>query len=165
MILIALGSNLPHPTYGDSRAVLTAAVARIGETPGFVLGRRSSWYRTAPWPPSDQPDYVNGVVEIAGDLGPEATMRALHAIEDEFGRTRTQVNAARILDLDLLAYDDFVSPPGAWPQVPHPRLAERVFVLAPLAELAPAWRHPVLGRSAAALLAALDDKAGAERLA
>lgn len=164
MILVALGSNLSHPTIGDSRAAVEAAAARIGEFPGLALKRRSSWYRTAAWPPSDQPDYINGVVEVTSALTPKALMQALHAIEAEFGRKRSVANAARILDLDLLAYDDVVSPPDAWPQLPHPRLAERVFVLAPLAELAPDWRHPVLKRSASELLAALDDRDAAERL-
>ena len=82
-------------------------------------------------------------------------MRLLHAVEAEFGRARAVPNAARVLDLDLLAYDDLVSQPGAWPLLPHPRMAERAFVLLPLADLAPDWRHPVLGRTARELAEAL----------
>lgn len=164
MILIALGSNLSHSCHGDSQAVVEAAVARVGATAGIDLLRRSSWYRTAPWPPADQPDFVNGAIAVASDLGPAEILGALHEIEDDFGRTRTQVNEARILDLDLLTYHDLVSDPEDWPLIPHPRMAERAFVLAPLAEVAPEWRHPVSGKSAAALLAALGEGQGGEVL-
>lgn len=164
MILVALGSNLPHPVHGESRFVLEAALKRLDETPGLALRGQSSWYRSPPWPPSSQPDYVNGVVEIASPLSAAEVMRCLHQIEEDFGRTRSVVNEARILDLDLLVYHDVVSPEGAWPQLPHPRLSQRAFVLAPLRELAPDWRHPVSGRSAAALLSALDETDKAERI-
>jgi 2-amino-4-hydroxy-6-hydroxymethyldihydropteridine diphosphokinase len=79
----------------------------------------------------------------------------LHRIEDDFGRRRGALNAPRTLDLDLLAYGDEVSAPGEWPSLPHSRLHERAFVLLPLAEVAPRWRHPVFGVSVSALIKAL----------
>ena len=108
-------------------------------------------------PAPDQPGYVNGVVIVATPLDPAALLALLHQVEAEFGRTRTVANAARVLDLDLLAYDDRIShgdAPGE-PILPHPRLAARGFVLCPLAELLPLWRHPVTGERANELRARL----------
>jgi len=165
VIFIALGSNLASPRYGDSRATLEAALGQIDESRGLCLLRRSRWYQSAPWPPSDQPFYINGVAEVASELAPDQVMAALHAIEAAFGRTRQVVNEARILDLDLLTFHDLVTEEDAWPVLPHPRMAERVFVLRPLAELAPQWRHPVRGETAATLLSRLDASQSAEPLA
>ena len=108
-------------------------------------------------PPSGQPWYVNGVAEIATALGPDRLLALLHRVEDDFGRVRLARDEARVLDLDLLAYGRTVSAPGAWPVLPHPRLEERAFVVLPLAELAPVWRHPVSGLSAAELARNLPD--------
>ena len=115
---------------------------------------QSEWYRSAPVPPSGQPDYVNGAVRLEGDVDPHAMLQLLHAIEAEAGRERGAVNAARTLDLDLIAIDGLVIDDGL--VLPHPRLAERAFVLAPLCDVAPEWVHPVLGKTAAALLAAFE---------
>jgi 2-amino-4-hydroxy-6-hydroxymethyldihydropteridine diphosphokinase len=104
------------------------------------------------------------VAELASELAPDQVMGALHDIEVAFGRTRKRVNEARILDLDLLTYHDLVSEEGAWPLLPHPRMAERAFVLRPLAEVAPQWRHPVLGETAAVMLSRLDAPQVAEPL-
>ena len=164
MIFVALGSNLASPRFGDSQATLEAALSRIAKTEGFRLLRRSRWYQSPAWPPSDQPNFVNGVAEVASELAPDQVMGALHDIEVAFGRTRKRVNEARILDLDLLTYHDLVSEEGAWPLLPHPRMAERAFVLRPLAEVAPQWRHPVLGETAAVLLSRLDAPQVAEPL-
>jgi 2-amino-4-hydroxy-6-hydroxymethyldihydropteridine diphosphokinase len=125
----------------------TWAVRRLEEVPGLRLEAASRWYRTAPVPASSQPDYVNGVVRMSGRVEPEALLGVLHEIEAEAGRVRGEPNAARVLDLDLLAVDGMVrAGPGLI--LPHPRLAERAFVLCPLCDVAPEWRHPVLGRSA-----------------
>lgn len=151
MILIALGGNLPT-SHGSPRQTLEAALLRF-PAHGFAVAARSPWYETAPVPVSDQPNYVNGVVRVETALDAGATMAALHAIEAEFGRVRSVPNAARGLDLDLLDYEGMVR--TASPALPHPRLGERAFVLYPLRDVAPHWRHPVSGESAAEMIAKL----------
>jgi 2-amino-4-hydroxy-6-hydroxymethyldihydropteridine diphosphokinase len=153
-VFIGIGGNLDSPRLGPPRAVVTAAVTAL-PTAGLRILRCSRWYVSAPVPPSDQPDFVNGVVEVETPLDPAALLDALHAVEAAFGRERSVRNAARILDLDLLDYSGRVSDGKDGPILPHPRLHLRAFVLRPLIELAPDWRHPVFGRLAAELLAAL----------
>jgi len=154
MILLGLGANLEHPRYGAPRDTLEAALAAL-EAAGVRVRRRSRWFRSAPVPVSDQPWFVNGVAELETDLEPAELLDLLHRIEADFGRARRVRNEARVLDLDLLAYHDRVSKPGETPLLPHPRLAERAFVVLPLRDLAPDWRHPVTGASARALAEAL----------
>ena len=160
MILVALGANLNHPHFGPPQATCEAALAALSARDITVLAR-SAWFRTAPVPVSDQPWYVNGVASVATSLDPSSLLSVLHEIEDEFGRVRYVRNEARVLDLDLLAYDERVSKPQEAPVLPHPRMAERAFVLFPLEDLAPDWLHPVLGETARALKAALPPQAGA----
>jgi 2-amino-4-hydroxy-6-hydroxymethyldihydropteridine diphosphokinase len=105
-------------------------------------------------PASDQPDYVNAVVAVTTPLPPGELLAALHRIEAAFGRVRTVRNAARRIDLDLLAYHDLVDEVGP-PILPHPRLAERAFVLCPLSDVAPGWTDPRSGRTVEELLRAL----------
>jgi 2-amino-4-hydroxy-6-hydroxymethyldihydropteridine diphosphokinase len=167
MILIALGSNLPSPV-GPPRDTVEAALARMGEL-GIEIVARSHWYRTSPVPPSGQPDFVNGVVAVRTTLGPHELLATLHRIEAELGRTRAQKWEARVLDLDLLAYDDKLileelQNNGQSIQIPHPRLHERRFVLVPLAEIAPEWVHPARGQTARELLAGLKDGDRVDRL-
>jgi 2-amino-4-hydroxy-6-hydroxymethyldihydropteridine diphosphokinase len=152
-MFIALGGNLPHPRHGAAENTLTAALARIAES-GCSIARRSGWWRSAPVPASDQPWFVNGVARIVTARPPAALLALLHAIEAEFGRVRHRRWEARVLDLDLIDYDGRVDP-GPAPCLPHPRLAERAFVLLPLAEIAPDWRDPRDGRPIADLIAAL----------
>jgi len=163
MILIALGANLPSPQHGTPRQTCEAALVALAAGGVRVL-RRSRWYRSDPVPPSGQPSFVNGVAEVATDLSPADLLALLHRIEKKFGRTRRQRNEARLIDLDLLAYGDRVSAAGEVPEIPHPRLAERAFVLLPLAELAPDWRHPVSGQRAADMAACLPPGQVAEPL-
>ncbi len=154
MILIGIGANLGHPAYGGPRSTCEAALLFLAR-PDLVVKRRSRWYRSAPVPISDQPWFVNAVVELETALTPDALMQRLHEAESRFGRVRERRNEARVLDLDLLAFHDLVSAPGSLLQVPHPRLAERAFVVLPLAELEPGWRHPETGRTIEDLSAAL----------
>ncbi len=153
-ILIGLGANLPSPRHGPPRATLEAALAELA-TRGLAIRARSRWWESAPVPPSDQPWYVNGVVEVETGLGPEALLGLLHEVEARFGRFRSVPNAARALDLDLLAYGGLVRRGPEPPLLPHPRMAERGFVLRPLAEVRPGWRHPESGRRLDELIARL----------
>ena len=149
-VVVALGGNL-QGEYPSSEALLEAALARFASA-GMTILRRSSWWRSAAWPDAGQPEYRNGIVLVETDLDPQATLRALHAIEARFGRHRGETNAPRTLDLDLIAHGRSVLRDGGV-TIPHPRAHERRFVMGPLAEIAPAWRHPVLSRSAADLAA------------
>ena len=117
----------------------------------------SRWYETAPMPPSGQPAYINGVARLEGQTTPEALLAALQRIESRFGRVRAEINAARTLDLDIIAIDDLIRA-APDPIVPHPRMHLRAFVLAPLLDLDPAWCHPGLGTPARALLDGLPDQ-------
>ncbi|WP_193371184.1 2-amino-4-hydroxy-6-hydroxymethyldihydropteridine diphosphokinase [Pelagibius marinus] len=164
MILIALGSNLVTAEFDTSQKLLECSLKSLEQNDVQVL-RRSSWYRSAPIPASDQPWFVNGVAEIASPLSPKALLGALHAVEDEYGRMRSQRNESRTLDLDLLVYDDQVINEMDGLVLPHPRLQERAFVLLPLAEVAPRWRHPVSGLTAAEMLDSLPPGQQVERIA
>lgn len=155
MILIGLGANLKSERGGTPRHTLEAALGDM-EAAGIKVVRRSRWYRSAPVPPSAQPWYLNGVAAVETALAPAALLVALHRIEAEFGRERGEKGAARTLDLDLLDYAGMVSAgEGGAPILPHPRLHERAFVLLPLAEVAPNWRHPALGKGVEELIADL----------
>ena len=147
MILIAVGSNLASDRFGTPLATCTAALDRL-EGPEIQVLARSRWYRTAPVPPSDQPWFINGVAQVGTALTAEQLLQRMHAIEHDFGRERKQRNEARVIDLDLLAYNEMVTEPTAALRLPHPRLAERAFVVLPLAEMVPEWRHPVSGLTA-----------------
>ena len=163
-IFVGVGANLTHERYGAPRQTLEAALAEL-RYHGVQIRRLSSWYRTAPLPPSDQPWYVNAVAEVASDLPADVLLGELHAVEAEFGRRRTVPNAARPIDLDLLDYlgEIAVGGPGR-ATLPHPRMTGRAFVLRPLADLAPDWRHPVTGQPIRELLARLPADQQAERI-
>ena len=139
---VALGANL-----GDARATLAAARDALAALPGTTLAAVSSWWRTAPVD-AVGPDFLNGVAALDTTLEPQQLLEALQAIELRHGRTRAHRNAPRTLDLDLLLYgDEHLSSDRL--TVPHPRIAQRAFVLAPLLEVAPELRE----RYAAALAA------------
>jgi 2-amino-4-hydroxy-6-hydroxymethyldihydropteridine diphosphokinase len=162
-IFIGLGANLSHDRYGTPRQTLEAALAELGRR-GVPTVRISPWYRSAPVPPSGQPWYFNAVAAVASDLPADALLAELHAVEAAFGRARTVPNAARPIDLDLLDFHGEVAAGGTGKAtLPHPRLAGRAFVLRPLADLAPDWRHPLTGQSVGELVAALPADQVAER--
>lgn len=152
MILIGLGANLPSAA-GGPRETLEAALRRL-EQSGVRVVARSRWYRTAPVPVSDQPWFVNGVARVETCLDPPALLGLLRRIEREFGRERTVRNAARTLDLDIIDYDG-KSENAPDLVLPHPRMQERGFVLLPLAEIAPGWRHPTLDKTVENLISDL----------
>lgn len=155
-LILGLGSNLPHKgLFGGAllRAALEAVAGR-----GFEVIARSSFWQSAAWPDPSLPAYVNAVALVgAGGRPPLMVLQALLEIEAGFGRERDQPGhrdrkwAARTLDLDLLDFAGKIMDVEEL-TLPHPRMSQRNFVLAPLAQLAPWWLHPVLGRSAGDLL-------------
>ena len=149
-IIVALGSNLGGD-YGSSEAALNSALSGFPEI-GLIVKAKSSFWRSAAWPDPTAPAYLNGVAVVETMLEPQALLAVLHGLEARFGRQRTALNASRVLDLDLIAYGRRVSECGH-PILPHPRAAERLFVMGPLAEIAPGWRHPVSGLTALVLAA------------
>jgi 2-amino-4-hydroxy-6-hydroxymethyldihydropteridine diphosphokinase len=152
-IIIAFGANLPSPDFGSPAATCLAALAEL-EARGVKVCRRSPFYESAPVPISDQPWYVNGVAQVATGLDPDALLAVLHETERRFGRVRRELNEARVMDLDLIAYGRQVRQ-TAPPILPHPRMADRAFVLLPLRDIAPGWVHPVSGRTVEDLVANL----------
>jgi 2-amino-4-hydroxy-6-hydroxymethyldihydropteridine diphosphokinase len=144
---LALGSNL-----GDRRAYLDRAIQALGQHPGIAVTKVSSYHETAPvGGPPGQGAYLNAAAEVQTDLAPDELLRLLLDVERGLGRVRRELNGPRTLDLDLLLYGDrILEGPGLI--VPHPRMHERSFVLAPLAEIAPNVVHPVLSVSVADLL-------------
>lgn len=154
MILVGFGANLRGQGGAPPRATLAWAFGRVNALSGLGFRAVSRLWDSAPVPPSGQPRYVNAVAAYMGEADPAVLLAALNAIEAEAGRVRGERDAARVLDLDLLDLNGMVRDAPA-PVLPHPRLAARGFVLRPLAEVAPAWRHPVTGATAQALIAAL----------
>jgi len=146
-VIVALGCN-DKGAWSSCREALEAVLARF-RSEGIDIVSRSSWWRSQAWPDPTDPPFLNGVVIVRTALDPHELMQTLGRIEDAFGRRRTTRNAPRTIDLDLIAYgreqgdcDGLI--------LPHPRAAQRLFVMGPLAEIAPEWMHPV-GHNAALL--------------
>lgn len=156
-IFIALGANIAGPA-GPPFSTLKAALAAL-EIAGASVLRLSAFYETQAWPNPADPPFINAAAAVRTELEPNMLLTLLHKIETSLGRKRSAPNAPRTLDIDLLDYQGRVLGGGGL-ILPHPRLAERRFVLEPLAQIAPGWRHPVSGRSARQLLAALSASTG-----
>lgn len=147
-IVLALGGNLAGD-YPSLQALLEAAVLALPHA-GLRVARRSGWWRSAAWPDPGAPAYLNGVVLVETGLSPRDVLAAALGLEARFGRRRSIPNAPRTLDIDLIAHGRrVIDEPGL--ALPHPRAHERRFVMGPLAEIAPGWVHPTLGRSAVEL--------------
>ncbi|WP_050928615.1 2-amino-4-hydroxy-6-hydroxymethyldihydropteridine diphosphokinase [Aestuariivita boseongensis] len=172
--LVALGSNLPDPE-GDPTSNLKRALMEMASE-GLVIRSVSRFFETPCFPAGAGPDYVNAAVSVGSSLDPRGILEALHRVEARMGRTRDTRWGMRTLDLDLIAVGDAVLPDAETVQswmdlpaeeqklrapdalvLPHPRLADRAFVLTPLADIAPDWRHPLSGLSVREMLAALPD--------
>lgn len=151
MILIALGANLPSPA-GTPTETLRQALFRLAQR-GITIETQSGFYKSAAWPDPSDPAFVNAVASVHTELDPAQLLAALHVIEAQFGRRRTRPNGPRTLDLDIVDYDQRVE--QGPPELPHPRMHTRLFVLCPLRDVAPAWRHPVLHATVSELIAAL----------
>ncbi len=160
MIFIGIGSNLPG-ALGGSAEMVEAAISALNDAPLRLLARSALW-RTRPVPDQGEPWFVNAVAAIATGLEPGALLDYLLAMEHGFGRERTWRNAPRVLDLDLIDYNGHVSGDDEIPNLPHPRLGQRAFVLKPLAQIAPAWQHPVSGDTLAELIDRLPEDQFAE---
>jgi 2-amino-4-hydroxy-6-hydroxymethyldihydropteridine diphosphokinase len=154
MILISIGANLPLSDAQSPLAACQAAAGEIraGENLNFVA--LSPWYRTAPVGRGDQPDFCNGVIRLDGEPDPAALLATLQDIEIRYGRTRSTPNAPRTLDLDIIDINGTIRATPD-PILPHPRTHLRAFVLRPILDVAPAWRHPVLRLGISAMLAEL----------
>jgi 2-amino-4-hydroxy-6-hydroxymethyldihydropteridine diphosphokinase len=155
--LIALGANLPAQDGSSPRATCERALLHLASLPGLQLQARSRWFSTAPVPPSGQPRYINGVARLAGHITPADLLTILQDYEARAGRVRGAPNAARTLDLDIIDMNGLVRD-APDPILPHPRAHLRAFVLLPLRDVAPEWRHARLNRSVGELLKEVKDK-------
>lgn len=149
-VIVALGCN-DKGDWSSSCEALEAALARF-RAEGLDVLARSSWWASQAWPDPTDPPFLNGVAIISTDQDAPTLMRTLGRIEDLFGRVRTARNAPRTLDLDLTAYGRLSGDLDGL-ILPHPRAADRLFVMGPLAEIAPDWIHPVNGLRARDLAA------------
>ena len=160
MILIGLGSNVPG-RWGSPEQTIEQALEKLNEAPCHVL-KASSLIKTPPFGMVDQPDFINAVASISTELEPKELMQHLHDIELLADRRRSVRWGPRTLDLDLLDYDGIVLEGKGQTQghckplmLPHPGIPERLFVLEPIAEIVPDWKHPVLNKTAQTLISQL----------
>ncbi len=148
---VGVGSNVA--LNGGASSDLVSLLTKSFFEHGLKITGQSDLWRSKAWPDPSQPEYINGVLVIETEMSAATLMRTLLDIEQLFGRQRSVPNAPRTLDLDLIAYgDEVIDEPDLI--VPHPRAAERRFVMGPLSQVAPTWVHPVIGKTALALFEA-----------
>lgn len=156
-VFLLLGSNL-----GDRPQVLAAAREAIAQQAGSITSQ-SAIYETAPWGITDQPAFLNQVLEITTSLLPEDLLRIILNIEHDLGRVRYERWGARVIDIDMLYFGQTVMD-SARLTLPHPRIQDRRFVLAPLAEIAPDFIHPVLQKTSSKLLEQCPDTSAVSKI-
>jgi len=156
-VFLLLGSNL-----GDRPQVLAAAREAIGAQAGRIVNQ-SAVYETAPWGITDQPAFLNQVVKISTSLLPEDLLRVILNIEHDLGRVRYERWGARVIDIDILYFGQTVMD-SARLTLPHPRIQDRRFVLAPLAEIAPDFLHPLLQKTSSKLLEDCPDTSAVSKI-
>jgi 2-amino-4-hydroxy-6-hydroxymethyldihydropteridine diphosphokinase len=147
---------------GDRFLHMQQARTNIEHICGQIL-QVSSLYETAPWGKTDQPDFLNQVLHIETFLGPEELLRAILSIEVQGGRKRTFKNAPRTIDIDILFYGRLILEKKGL-TIPHPRIAERRFVLEPMNEISPEFIHPVIGKTIHQLLMECTDELGVKKI-
>jgi 2-amino-4-hydroxy-6-hydroxymethyldihydropteridine diphosphokinase len=151
IVVLALGANVPQAQRSILES-LNSAIERLQKYK-LIIASQSSWWESVAWPNPLDPAYINGVVLVEAQYSPLQLLGTLQQVEREFGRQRSIPNAPRTLDLDLIAFGrEIMTTPEL--DLPHPRAEERLFVMGPLAEIAPDWRHPISNRTAAELAAA-----------
>ncbi|MCW3464093.1 2-amino-4-hydroxy-6-hydroxymethyldihydropteridine diphosphokinase [Chitinophaga nivalis] len=155
--ILLIGGNL-----GDRTANLQQAVAALAETAGEII-KVSALYQTAPWGVVDQPDYLNQGVVLHTQMDALTLLHTLLETERKIGRTRQEKWGSRIIDIDMIFFnDEVISLPAL--KIPHPRMHLRQFVLVPLAEIIPDYMHPVLHKTVSELQRSCQDLLPAERL-
>ena len=155
-VYLLLGSNM-----GDSEQMLTVATNMIEKNIG-KLTKSSSIYRTAAWGKEDQPDFLNQIIIVSSSLSSSTVLKEMFGIEKEMGRVRTTKNAARVIDIDMLFFNDEIIQTETL-TVPHPQVQNRRFVLVPLAEISPDFQHPLFKKSSLELLSICSDKLNVQK--
>ena len=155
-VYLLLGSNM-----GDSEQMLAVATSMIEKNIG-KLEKSSSIYRTAAWGKEDQPDFLNQIIIVSSSLSSSTVLKKMFVIEKEMGRVRTTKNAARVIDIDMLFFNDEIIQTENL-TVPHKQIQNRRFVLVPLAEITPDFIHPVLKKSSLELLSICSDKLNVQK--
>lgn len=155
-VYLLLGSNM-----GNSEQMLTVATNMIEKNIG-KLTKSSSIYRTAAWGNEDQPDFLNQIIIVSSSLSSSTVLKEMFVIEKEMGRVRTTKNASRVIDIDMLFFNDEIIQTETL-TVPHPQIQNRRFVLVPLAEIALDFIHPLLKKSSLELLSICGDKLNVQK--
>lgn len=155
-VYLLLGSNM-----GNSEQMLTVATNMIEKNIG-KLTKSSSIYRTAAWGNEDQPDFLNQIIIVSSSLSSSTVLKEMFVIEKEMGRVRTTKNASRVIDIDMLFFNDEIIQTETL-TVPHPQIQNRRFVLVPLAEIALDFIHPLLKKSSLELLSICSDKLNVQK--